>query len=57
MTDYYQLPPEYIDDPHTLHDLLRTEGPVKELRLVHGLKAWLVTSYDDARRAGGPAAE
>ncbi len=51
MTDYYQLPPEYIDDPHTLHDLLRTEGPVRELRLVHGLKVWLVSRYDEARAA------
>lgn len=44
VTDYYQLPPEYVDDPHTRNDLLRAEGPVKELRLVHGLKVWLATT-------------
>ncbi|MFS8103086.1 cytochrome P450 [Lentzea alba] len=51
MTDYYRLPLEYVDDPHALHDVLRAEGPVKELRLVHGLKVWLVSRYEEARTA------
>ncbi|WP_186763092.1 cytochrome P450 family protein [Lentzea tibetensis] len=51
MTNLSQLPAAYIDDPHAVHDLLRAEGPVQEIYLVHGLKVWLVTRYEEARVA------
>lgn len=51
MTTLTRLPADYIQNPHEVHDLLRAEGPVREVILPHGLKAWLVTRYDEAKIA------
>ncbi|MFJ5988563.1 cytochrome P450 [Lentzea sp. NPDC092896] len=51
MTTLTRLPDDYIQNPHAVHDLLRAEGPVQEVILPHGLKAWLVTRYDEAKIA------
>ncbi|GLZ29732.1 cytochrome P450 [Lentzea sp. NBRC 105346] len=51
MTTLTRLPAEYINDPHEVHDLLRAEGPVHEIRMVHGLKVWLVTRHEEAKIA------
>ncbi|WP_394616418.1 cytochrome P450 [Lentzea sp. JNUCC 0626] len=51
MTTLTRLPADYVQNPHEVHDLLRAEGPVREVILPHGLKAWLVTRYDEAKTA------
>ncbi|WP_330273324.1 cytochrome P450 [Lentzea sp. NBC_00516] len=51
MTTLTRLPDDYIQNPHAVHGLLRAEGPVQEVILPHGLKAWLVTRYDEAKIA------
>ncbi|SDG30967.1 Cytochrome P450 [Lentzea fradiae] len=51
MTTLTQLPEDYVQNPHALHEVLRSEGPVHEVRLPHGLKVWMVTRYDEARAA------
>ncbi|KJK45416.1 cytochrome P450 [Lentzea aerocolonigenes] len=51
MTTLTQLPADYIQKPHEVHDMLRAEGPVQEVRLPRGLKVWLVTRYDEAKIA------
>ncbi|MCR3748540.1 cytochrome P450 family protein [Lentzea californiensis] len=51
MTTLTRLPADYIQNPHEVHDLLRAEGPAREVILPHGLKAWLVTRYDEAKIA------
>ncbi|HUQ55518.1 cytochrome P450 [Lentzea sp.] len=51
MTTLTQLPDDYVQNPHEIHDRLRAEGPVQELRLPRGLKVWLVTRYDEAKIA------
>ncbi|MFD5824503.1 cytochrome P450 [Lentzea sp. NPDC060358] len=51
MTTLTQLPDDYVQNPHEVHDLLRAEGPVKEVRTPRGLKVWLVTRYDEAKIA------
>ncbi|GAB3503250.1 cytochrome P450 family protein [Amycolatopsis cihanbeyliensis] len=40
---------EYIQDPHTVTELLRAEGPVRQAVLPRGLPVWLVTSYADGK--------
>ncbi|MBO0879683.1 MAG: cytochrome P450 [Mycobacterium sp.] len=40
---------EFVQDPHTLYRRLRTQGPVHQVELHHGLRVWLITRYDDAR--------
>jgi len=51
VTTLTQLPADYVQNPHEVHDRLRAEGPVREVRLPHGLKVWLVTRYEDAKIA------
>ncbi|MFD9698286.1 cytochrome P450 [Lentzea sp. NPDC059081] len=46
-----QLPDDYVQNPHEVHDLLRTEGPVREVRMPRGLKVWFVTRYDEVKAA------
>ncbi|WP_199438963.1 cytochrome P450 family protein [Umezawaea beigongshangensis] len=42
---------EYLKDPYPVHDRLREQAPVSEVVLPRGLRAWLVTRYDEARTA------
>jgi len=42
--------PDYTRDPYPLYSKLRESMPVQQV-LLHGLRAWLVTRYDDVRRA------
>lgn len=51
MTTLTQLPADYVQNPHPVHDALRVEGPVQEIHLPRGLKVWLVTRYDEAKIA------
>ncbi|MFD9699614.1 cytochrome P450 [Lentzea sp. NPDC059081] len=51
MTTLTQLPDDYVQNPHEVHDMLRAEGPVQEVRMPRGLKVWLVTRYDEAKIA------
>ncbi|GAB2863393.1 cytochrome P450 family protein [Lentzea nigeriaca] len=51
MTTLTQLPADYVQNPHDVHDMLRAEGPVQEVHLPRGLKVWLVTRYEEARIA------
>jgi cytochrome P450 len=46
-----QLGPEYFQDPHAVHRRLREQGPVVPVVLPDGLRAWLVTGYDEVRAA------
>jgi len=43
--------PEFIDDPHAGYEVLRRESPVRPIELPTGVTGWLVTRYDDVRRA------
>src|SRR4051794_12039061 len=43
--------PRFQADPHPVYARWRAEAPVRRVRLPSGLDAWLVTRYDDARRA------
>jgi cytochrome P450 len=36
------------NDPYPLYAKVRDDGPVREVRLVDGRRAWLVTRYDEA---------
>ncbi|OZM70505.1 cytochrome P450 [Amycolatopsis antarctica] len=40
---------DFSQDPHRLVASLRAEAPVRRVVLPRGLRAWLVTGYDDAR--------
>ncbi|SER11524.1 cytochrome P450 family protein [Lentzea albida] len=51
MTTLTQLPDDYVQNPHAVHDMLRAEGPVQEVRMPRGLKVWLVTRHDEAKTA------
>jgi cytochrome P450 len=43
--------PGFQSDPHPTYRQLRRAGPVRLVKLPSGVSAWLVTRYDDARRA------
>ncbi|MBG0563009.1 cytochrome P450 family protein [Actinoplanes aureus] len=43
--------PAFQADPHPVYAHWRRTGPVTRTRLPSGLTAWLVTRYEDARRA------
>src|SRR5689334_15103762 len=43
--------PEFHANPHPSYASWRREGPVRPVRLAGGADAWLVTRYEDARRA------
>ncbi|MEU8237584.1 cytochrome P450 [Actinoplanes missouriensis] len=43
--------PAFQANPHPTYQNWRRTGPVRRTRLPSGLSAWLVTRYDDARRA------
>jgi cytochrome P450 len=42
---------EYLHDPYAVYAGLREEGPVRRVQLPHGVHAWLVTRYAEARAA------
>lgn len=42
---------ELFQDPYAVYGRLREEGPVHRITGTDGLPAWLVTRYDDVRRA------
>ncbi|GAU69015.1 putative cytochrome P450 [Streptomyces sp. NBRC 110611] len=44
-------PTPLLDDPHTAYAALREAGPVHRITGTDGNPAWLVTRYDDVRRA------
>ncbi|GIE29102.1 cytochrome P450 hydroxylase [Actinoplanes italicus] len=43
--------PAFQNNPHPVYARMRRTGPVRRVKLPSGLHAWLVTRYDDARRA------
>jgi cytochrome P450 len=43
--------PEFHANPHPAYESWRREGPVRPVKLAGGVDAWLVTRYDEARRA------
>jgi cytochrome P450 len=43
--------PEFQANPHPVYARWRRESPISRVRLPSGLDAWVVTRYDDARRA------
>jgi cytochrome P450 len=46
-----ELDAAFFADPYSLYARLRAENPVARARTPVGLPVWLVTRYDDARRA------
>jgi cytochrome P450 len=46
-----ELDAAFFADPHQMYATLREVGPVARARTPLGLPVWLVTRYDDARRA------
>lgn len=45
------LSPMFLADPHAVYARLRSEGPVHRVEMPGGMAVWLVTRYDDVRRA------
>jgi len=43
--------PEFHANPHPVYADWRREGPVRPARMANGMVVWLVTRYDEARRA------
>jgi cytochrome P450 len=43
------LGPEFVQDPYSVYDRLRPHGPVHQVIMPTGLKAWLVTHYEEGR--------
>ncbi|WP_431954498.1 cytochrome P450 family protein [Nocardia lijiangensis] len=46
-----QLPPEFFRTPYAFYERLRAEGPVHQIQLRTGVRAWLIVDYDAAREA------
>jgi cytochrome P450 len=46
-----ELDADFFADPYSLYARLRAENPVARARTPVGLPVWVVTRYDDARRA------
>jgi cytochrome P450 len=42
---------EYLQNPHVVHARLREQGPVTEVVIPPGLRAWLITGHAEARAA------
>ncbi|WP_127500667.1 cytochrome P450 family protein [Actinoplanes solisilvae] len=45
------MDPQFHANPHPSYATWRREGPVRPVLLAGGAEAWLVTRYDDARKA------
>lgn len=43
--------PTFHANPHPSYASWRREGPIRQVRLASGTVVWLITRYDDARRA------
>lgn len=43
------LSKSFVDDPHTVYRQLRHDGPAHQVTMWNGLRAWLITGYDEAR--------
>ncbi|MEU4158099.1 cytochrome P450 [Actinoplanes sp. NPDC026670] len=43
--------PAFQNNPHPVYAQMRRTGPVRRVKLPSGLDAWLVTRYEDGRRA------
>lgn len=41
-----QLPAEFFHTPYAFYQQLRADGPVHQIRLPNGVRAWLVVDYD-----------
>ena len=50
-TDTVELGARFFTDPHELYRTLRQEAPVTPVSTSDGLRAWVVTRYEDARPA------
>jgi cytochrome P450 len=46
-----ELGPEYLNDPHTAHALLRDAYPAAPVVMPRGNRAWMITGYEDVRAA------
>lgn len=44
-----ELPADFFRTPHAFYQQLRAEGPVHQVRLRTGVRAWLVVDYDAAK--------
>lgn len=44
-----ELPADFFRTPHAFYQQLRAEGPVHQIRLRTGVRAWLVVDYDAAK--------
>lgn len=44
-----RLSKEFVDDPHTVYTQLREGGPAHHVTMWNGLRAWMITGYDEAR--------
>ena len=51
MTQEDLADPLFAADPHPTYAQWRTEGPVRRVHLPRGVDAWLVTGYEEARKA------
>ncbi|MGV9818456.1 cytochrome P450 family protein [Nocardia xishanensis] len=46
-----QLPPDFFRTPYAFYERLRAEGPVHQIELRTGVRAWLIVDYGAAREA------
>ncbi|WP_431970924.1 cytochrome P450 family protein [Nocardia sp. bgisy134] len=46
-----QLPPDFFRTPYAFYEQLRAEGPVHQIQLRTGVRAWVIVDYDAAREA------
>ncbi|CAM3340206.1 cytochrome P450 [Mycobacterium frederiksbergense] len=44
-----RLSEEFVDDPHNVYRQLRPGGPAHQVTMWNGLRAWMITGYDEAR--------
>ena len=44
-----RLDRDFVQDPHALYRRLRADAPAHQVDIWGGVRAWLVTRYDDAR--------
>jgi cytochrome P450 len=51
LADTVELGARFFADPHELYRSLRDEAPVTPVSTADGLRAWMVTRYEDARPA------
>ncbi|MEU1310638.1 cytochrome P450 [Streptomyces cinnamoneus] len=51
LSKFWMLTNDFVQNPYPVLEHVRSEGPVRELSLPDGSRAWVVTRYDEAKAA------